>query len=142
MTRNLKALGLALVAVFAMSAIAASAAQATPTLTSEVSPVTLEGTAGGFGSGQVLKAFGGEFECEGSSFHTGLTSTPTAEITVEPSYGPLCRTAAQKLPATVTVNGCTYRFYNLKFISAGDYQATVDIVCPSEKVIEVHIYAT
>jgi len=142
MYRNLKALGLALVAVFAMSAIAASAAQAQPTLTSEVSPVTLTGSGGGYESGEKLHAFGQSVECEGSTFHTALTATPATEIVAEATYGPECRTAVQHLPATVTMNGCTYRFYNLKFVAAGHYDATVDIVCPPEKVIEVHIYAT
>ena len=142
MTSMLKVLGLALVAVFAMSAIAASAAQATPTLTSEVSPVTLTGTGGGYGSGEQFKAFGDPVECESSTFHTALTATPATEIVAEATYGPECRTAAQKLPVTVTPNGCTYRFYNLKFVAAGHYDATVEIKCPAEKVIEVHIYAT
>src|SRR6476646_11783187 len=112
MTSKLKVLGLALVAVFAMSAIAASAAQAEPTLTSEVSPVTLAAKAGGYGSGEVLKVFGEEIECENSAFHMALTLTPEKEITMEPSYGPKCQTtSAQHFPMTVTMNGCTYRFY-------------------------------
>jgi hypothetical protein len=139
---NLKALGLALVAVFAMSAIAASAAQATPTLTSEVSPVTLEATAGGLGSGEKFVAFNESVECEKSTFHTPLTKTPATEFTVEAEYGPECRTGTG-LRATVTMNGCDYVFHNLKFIKATpDYEATVDIKCPAGKVIEVHIYAT
>jgi len=141
MYRNLKALGLALVAVFAMSAMAASAAQATPTLTSEVSPLTGDGSGGGYGSEEQLKAFGETVECEGSKFHTTLTTTPATEVTTEAEYGPECKTGSN-LPVTVTMNGCQYRFYNLKFVKTGHYDATVDIVCPAEKVIEIHIYAT
>jgi hypothetical protein len=141
MTRNLKALGLTLVAVFAMSAIAASAAQAVPTLTSEVSPVTLEASGGGLGSGQQFKVFGSSVECESSHFHSPLTTTPATEITIEPEYGPECRTATG-LEDTVTMNGCDYLFHNLQKVAVGHYNATVDIKCPEGKVIEVHIYAT
>jgi hypothetical protein len=142
MTRNLKALGLALAAVFAMSAIAASAAQATPTLTSETSPVTLTGTGGGLGSGEKLVAFKESVECEKSTYHTALTAASVPEITIEAEYGPECRTGTG-LRATVTMNGCTYLVYDLKFNATGkDYDATVDIICPVGKVIEVHVYAS
>jgi len=86
-------------------------------------------------------AFGSSTECENSTYHTPLTATPATEITLEAEYGPECHTSSG-LPETVTMNGCDYRLHNLKKVASGHYNATVDIVCPEGKVIELHVYAT
>ena len=64
MIRNLKALGLALVAVFAMSAMAASASSAS--VTSD-GPFTLTGTETGGTETNYLEAFGLKTKCPGST---------------------------------------------------------------------------
>ncbi len=140
MIGKLKIMGLALVAVLAMSAVAASGAQAAGKLTSATSPVTLEGSTG-IGSGEKFDAFGASVECETSKYHTPLTATPAERLTVEPQYGPLC-TATGNLRATVTLNGCDFEIYNAIVFTPGHYHVTTDIVCPAGKEIEIHIYGS
>ena len=93
MTRILKALGLALVAVFALSAVAASTASAQQgTLTSD-GPVTLTATETGVGQNW-FEAFAAKIECPGSTFtghkvattpHTPISSGAT-EATLTPIW--------------------------------------------------------
>jgi hypothetical protein len=143
MTRNLKALGLALVAVFAMSAMAASAAQAEGV--SELTPqenkhVIITGEQ--IGKHVFITAAGQELTCETAKFDGTINGNSTT-LTVEPTYSN-CHTTFPKLPATVTMNGCDYLFHGQLTNPANTFKASVDIVCPSpggvESTIEVHIY--
>ena len=158
MIRNLKALGLALVAVLAMSAVAASTASAgvtTGKITSD-GPVTLHGVE----DGTNFFEYPGEadrVECTGSTFtgHSVLTHEQTTagskhqliasgstEVTITPHYNNAHCTAGTHT-ATVTMNGCDYRFYDFTTTAVADqYSYLTDIVCPPNKDIEVHIYFT
>ena len=143
--RNLKALGLALVAAFAMSAMLASAAQAT-------NPGTIFGPQG---STEVLahKLANDKFtinteagtspstlECNTATFtqtSPAFGATGTSEVELTPEYSG-CKTNAGQF-VTVTHNGCTYRFYHLT-TTGGKWGPTVQIKCPAGKQIEVHVY--
>jgi hypothetical protein len=139
MTRNLKALGLALVAVFALSAVAASAASAEGVITSDGS-VTLKGTETGTGQNK-FEAFGATVECPGSTF-TGhkINVTPhelipngANAVTINPTYVNCFEGTS---PLTIDMNGCDFTFHGASLVSAGTYSVLTDIVCPIGKSIE------
>jgi len=159
MIRNLKALGLALAAVFALSAAAASVASAQQgTLTSD-GPVTLTGTETGASANRVTM-FGAFAECPGST-GTGHKYTVESETTAEekaklthhvliPS-GATTYTLTPHLKqanencvlslgwkATTDFNGCDYVTHIGQTTGgvAGTYGGTVDIVCPPGKEID------
>lgn len=155
MIRNLKALGLALVAVFAMSAIVASAASAQGLqgeLTSD-GPVTLVGTEIGAAGENALTAFGGKVEAVGSKL-TGhkynvtphvFIPTPVTTVTLTPDYEQSkCKHTLLGVarPCTITMNGCDYVLHIEKTTEtpADTYGATIDIVCPVGQKIDLDIY--
>lgn len=139
MTRNLKALGLALVAVFAMSVAAASAASAAE-----------------------LTATNGDGEHETGSLHavqnesnkdklglpelatTCSTSTATGEVpggtaselTLIPTYHG-CTTGG--LVTHVSMNGCDYLLHAGESIGEDKYKVTADIKCSEENEITLTV---
>jgi hypothetical protein len=169
MIRNLKALGLALVAVFALSAVVASAAsaQVKPGTLTSTGPVTLIGTqTAPVGEEDVTKknflsAFGGTTTCATAKYtgHKALTLLQTedpetkkhelipndvSEITITPHYG-VCNTKilASNFPTTVDMNGCDYTF-DLKETTPGvdTYTVRATVICPKDKHITITIFAT
>jgi hypothetical protein len=167
MIRNLKALGLALVALFAMSAVAASVASAeTPgVITSDLNKtaVTLKGTdTGGETVVEGEKVFDNSFtvtvlgntiklRCP-ESHYTGHKALTEAETKEEKKHQPLTvgETKITVVPTytnctdgtnviNVAMNGCDYDFYDATTTGgiAGTYGVTVDIVCPEGKKIEI-----
>jgi hypothetical protein len=116
MITKLKALGLALIAVLVMSAVVASAAQATAgTLTAEGKTVTA--TAEQVGEHELVltdhEVGPGQFatlKCKKATFTgtSGVTDGATS-VTVHPHYTE-CTFANQ--PATVTTTGCDYVLKN------------------------------
>lgn len=163
MTRNLKALGLALVAVFAMSAIAASAASAQQgTLTSD-GPVTLTASEKKPEEGGVnkLTAFGAEVTCPGSTYtaHKVLTQAeteagkkhepipvPATTATLTPHYKQTNHNCVATFGwiATIDMNGCDYVIHLGETTGgvAGTYGVTVDVKCPAGKSITVTLFTT
>ena len=161
MIRKLKVLGLALVAVFAMSAMAASAASAQQgVITSEFGEnVTLTAEE----SGVERLTVGSDFvECPGSTFtgHAVLSHEQTttgaehaflengaSEVTVTPHYlqsvnGTANCDATGGTSATVSMNGCDYRFYDFTTDGTGSaYDFLADLVCPPGANVEMRIYA-
>ena len=155
MIRNLKTLGLALVAVFAFSAMAATAASAQQGELTSDGPVTLTiSETGALGSNKLV-AFGNETTCLGSTY-TGhkynvtpheLIPPGATTATITPHYKQLtaegkinCKAAG--LPATVTTNGCDFVFH-VGGAVGGDtttFTVTADVVCPAGKKIEVEAY--
>jgi hypothetical protein len=157
MTRNLKALGLALVAAFAMSAVAASAAQAEAahfTATSPTGAVTFHATNHPTEtSEQEFNVDGGETRC--STF----TATGTAEAT-DPEHPETITESsialhdvtykgmyfagseaceAFGLESETAFNGCEYDFHAGTIVNPGTSEGTVDIVCPSGQQVEIVI---
>jgi len=138
MTRKLKTLGVAFVAVFAMSAVVASAVHAGQ-FTTAVSPAELTGEQVEF-EGSKLHVFTAglrKVSCSKATF-TGTSTTPTKSITVTPVYEE-CLSAT--FPVTVTMNGCDYLF-NEPVAGGGSFTGTVNLECPTEKPVEVHIYTS
>jgi hypothetical protein len=140
MIRNFKALALALVAVFAMSAIAASVASATAgTLTAEGR--TVIGTGEQVGEHELMftdhPLSGGGFattKCKKATFTgtAGVTDGATS-VTVHPEYKE-CTAFGQ--PATITTTGCDYLLH-FGTPTAGGWHVVTDIVCTGNSVIRI-----
>ncbi len=106
MIRNLKVLGLALAAVFAMSAMAAQAAMASGELFhSDEDPTVITGTGTGFHIFETQENV--PVECETTTFTGTQEGKTSKELTVNPTYSN-CFTGG--VPVTVTSNGCHYVF--------------------------------
>jgi len=138
MVGNLKALGLAFVAVLAMSVVAASASQASQYTCSAYAP-----TAPCFGTGsntpgnETLTTPGGTVQCnshytveEAGGSEEGLEG-PKTSVTVTPTYTD-CK-AFGFLNASIDMMGCDYVFHAEAQIAAGRYNNSVDVTCPVGK---------
>lgn len=130
MTLKLKALGLALLAATALSAIGASAASANPLFHIEMEDTTLTG---GQITPNVLTTDLGEMECEvvhydgtqGPFTSTTLTLTPTFEK---------CKIGG--INTTVTMNGCSYVFHLAQ--NTENFEAKMGIECPAGQKFVIH----
>lgn len=149
MIRNLKALGLALVAVFAMGAVMASAASAQGKLTSD-GPVTLDGSQTGAASANQLSAFGSTVQCTTVTY-TGHKSdvTPHALIpsgsssaTINPSYsGCTANTSLGVKPATVDLTSCDFELtIGAATAGGGGWGVTAHLDCDTGDEAHVEIY--
>ena len=142
MTRNLKALGVALAAVFAMSAVAASSAMAVDHFTTPGGIATI---LTGISEDNVFKITSpnAEFQCKTSRYKATVVSQPTV-ATVEPVYegtvgktdtGHCTASIGEKL--TIDMNGCDYDFTGET--TGKDKEktdATASVTCPVGKEIE------
>jgi len=170
MTRNLKALGLALVAVFALGAISASSAMAA---TEPIAHFTSIGGKGKITGSQIKSETSGsekhifkvgslgEITCNKAHFKGTEFTETTTSLTVEPEYAEceMHTFLGQHRPATVTMNGCYYTFTvhekgttheGVTVITPGGVEnknatvhtwtGDVHILCPPEKSIEIHVY--
>lgn len=150
MIRNIKALGLALVAIFAMSAVVASAASAQQGELTSDGPVKLDITELA-GKENSLSAFGGVTTCTGSVL-TGfkynvtpheLIASGSTTATIIPDYNQAtCKVVegGTTHKATVTMNGCDYVLHIGTTVS-GKFPLTADVVCPVGQKISVDVYA-
>ncbi len=152
MIRNLKALGLALVAVFAMSALAASAAQAVTT----DGEFTSDGkvTVTGHGTESLTFEAGQKLTCTGH--HTVMPENQTPWNFFNPGAGLttltdqahysncVAQVGAQTLPATVTTNECDFLLHigeTTAPLNTGTYTVTPTVKCKNQgETIEVHVY--
>lgn len=139
MIRNLKALGLAMVAAFALGAVGATVAQA---IVADVGAggQTITGT--GISVGEhpdhsFTLSSGRSFKCNTVLFE-GTITDGAEEVIVTPTHSN-CFSKPKILvnPVTVTHNGCSFRFYGNALNNV-----TVDLVCPEGKEMEVHLYAS
>ncbi len=130
MIRNFKALGLALIAVFALSAVAASAASASGELFhSSAKPTSIVAKSE---SNQVFVATA-TITCTGGEF-TGTASESTqSSLTVHPVYTG-CESSLGGNPSTVTTEGCNYIFQSE--VPAGGH-AKIEIECEAGKFITI-----
>jgi hypothetical protein len=136
MIRNFKALGLAVVAMLAMSAIVASAAQAEATTAKFTAqdgtyPESFSGT--NTAGNEVFTTEGGSVECD-SSF-SGSAAAASQTVEAHPVYTN-CK-AFGFLNATVTTTGCNYLFHITTKLALHKYQAHVDVVCTGGAVITI-----
>lgn len=141
MTRNLKALGLALIAVFAMCAVVASAAQAqatTPVLTTENGEeVTIKGTQGT----TILKLTRNtrNVSCGVANLH-GVANNGAETIDLTPEYKE-CTTNLGG-PATITTVGCFFRFHLTADAKEPEdtWTAHAGLHCEKGKHVVIHAY--
>jgi hypothetical protein len=148
MTHRLKALGLALVAVFAMSAVAASAASAAgvfETSTGSSATITGEQISGTVTEKTVTKheftTTVGTVKCSIAKFH-GVMSSPSTELTLTPTYEECL--IAGNIPATVDMNGCDYKFTAGETVggSSDVIEVSVHVECPPSAEIVVTVVGT
>ena len=125
MTRNLKVLGLAFVAVLAMSAVVANAASAANFVASKY-PATFTGS--NTKGTEKFHTEAGDVECD--SHFEGTESGASSTATAHPTYTN-CE-AFLGLSATVDTTGCNYVFHLTSTTAA-----TTDVECAEGKVITV-----
>jgi hypothetical protein len=131
--KKIKASVLAFVAVLAMGAVMASAAQA-GNLTSASYPVILTGnqvTTNQFSIGGGVRVV----SCTTATFGGTITGS-TASVTLEPAYSG-CTAQPSSLPSTVTMNGCDYTVSN-----PSGSALTAGVMCPTGKSISIVIKET
>lgn len=134
MTRNLKALGLALIAVFAMSAMAATAASAQEGELTTNGGVTATGTQSGT---HKFVANGNEVTCATTKFHASIANGDKT-ATVTPTYENCHIIFLFTFNATVTTTGCDYHLSDLT-TGGPEYTAKVGIQCEAGKSIKVDV---
>jgi hypothetical protein len=127
MIRNLKFLGLALVAALAMSSVAVSMASA-DVITSESGGVT--SVSGSQEGTDAFKVHGGQVNCTTVTY-TGSFSSGASSALVTPHYT-TCTFAG--LAATIAMNGCQYR---VNVTGGTSTEGSVDIVCTGSNEITV-----
>ena len=128
MTNNLKALGLALAAAFAMSAVAAPVAQAEVLLTGEQ-------IAHGGNTKHTLTTSGGDVVSCSTPTLPGTIDEKQEAVTITPVYaGCVAKIGASELPATITMNGCDYLFEAGEEDKARHFAGGMaDLACPESK---------
>lgn len=133
MTRNLKALGLALIAAFAMSAIGASSAAASfPLFHSEAEDTVLTGSQGQIVA-NILTTDLGELKCKDVKFIGTMPVFTTSTMTLQPKYEQ-CKLGEEN--AVVTENSCAFVFHLGE--STEPIEAQMDIECVDGDQIVVH----
>lgn len=149
MIRNLKILGLALVAVLATSAVAASGAQA------QKGKITVEGggnnTATLVGAQEgvhVFKANGNEVTCGTATFHAAAKHEDET-VKASATYSNCHIIALFTFSAEVKMNGCEYHFSDFTTEDEQgntdptgnhtNFTGTTKLICPAGKAIEVKV---
>lgn len=139
MIRNFKALGLALVAVLALSTVGASGAQA-QLRTTTTGPTWLT-----FDSiGTHVTTFGSvSVPCTSVAGHATVVNNQTEVTATNISYSG-CTSSLPGTVATVTMNGCDYKFHGGvtdPINSEHGIEGEMDLVCPGGGPV-IHIYAS
>ena len=126
--RNFKALGLALVAVFAMSAVVASSASATA-FTAASYPQHLAGE--DTGAADKFTVSGNELSCTNETFTSQITAQTTQLQLIPEAVD--CKTEGSAFNnVTGTDNGCTFTF---------DAHGHSVVDCPVNQKMEIHHYS-
>jgi hypothetical protein len=136
MIRNLKALGLALVAVLAMSSLVASAASANPFWFKSDGAVGSTTTLTGSQIGQdVFEVDGGKITCSTATYSGSQVGNTATTITINPTYAGCI--AFGTFPATVTMNSCRYVFHTDTKTAGTQYDVITTIECNGTDEITV-----
>ena len=132
MIRNLKALGLAFVAVLALGAVAASGAQAEKPahFTAEAGTTTIKGTGETAISHQVFTTTAGKVECEGHFTNRGAFNLTDTQLTMNAEYTG-CTPFFGAEPK-VSMGSCHYTFTAGTYGPAGTSVGSVHLVCANE----------
>lgn len=126
--RNLKLLGAFALATLAVNVSAANAAEGTAV----VFPGTNSYTALQTGSGHTLALVGGRVLSCSTATLSGSINNGDKSITATPSYsGCSVKVGLSTLPATVNMDGCTYKFTDLTTTASNTYRADTAINCPA-----------
>jgi hypothetical protein len=129
--RKVKALGLGLLALFAASAVMASAAQA-GTFTAGNYPATMTGQNVGLHKFTTLL---GVMEC-GVKFH-GTLAAASEDLTLAPDYGTSCE--LEGLQVHVKNNGCDYLFHAGETAVMDQVKGSMGVKCPAGNKIDFEI---
>jgi hypothetical protein len=134
MIRNFKALGLALVAVFAMSAVVASAAQANQFSSAGNVSVAISAAQS---TTHKFTVDGSSVTCTTATFaSTGEVSSPSKTVKVHPTYSGC--TAFGFVGATVTTTGCDYILaVGTKITENVSYNGSIELTCETGKKITI-----
>lgn len=133
MTRNLKVLGLALVAMFAMSVVVASAASAAVFKNPEGKSAKIEASQIGT---HVFSVEGSNVECENATFTSeGEVASGTTVVRVTPVYTG-CK-AFGFLNATITTTGCHYDIHMTTETSSVTFDGHIAVVCTGANKITI-----
>jgi hypothetical protein len=128
MTRNLKVLGLALMAAFALSAVGASTASAaTELFHSEVEPTILEGAQIG---ADKITTTAGVLTCTSVVLKGTMTQKTVSDLTLHLELSGCTLSGAEFVSATVNTTGCNYTF-----TQPNSKSGVVDNVCEAGKNI-------
>jgi hypothetical protein len=135
MTQNFKTLGLALVALLAMSAVIASAAQAVPEppeFQAATYPAKVTGAGPGAGIANAFTITTGAAKnistiCKKNKFEGELTGASTT-LTVKPTYEE-CKLGG--LAAIIDMNTCDFVFHTVK--ASNPPTASAEVKCTKEK---------
>jgi hypothetical protein len=137
MTRKPKALGIALVAVFAMSAVVASAASAKE-IHSGASPTYIHGLQTSFNIFELTNE--APTECVSTTYEAGYPGTTASSLFMTPTYAN-CKSFGQK--STIDMNGCDYLFATPVIGADSDhYTSSVKILCPTAGGVKQKIEIT
>lgn len=140
MSLKLKALGLGVLAMLAVSGFATMNAGASGTghFVSDVDHTIIVGTEGP-GTNHRLHLTGdlggAPIGCNVANYHGTATSKTVTSLTIEPTYSGCSTTESSAV--TVTPNGCTYTFTVTENTEPNTEQ-DVHLSCPSGKAIEIH----
>ena len=126
MTRNLRILGLALIAAFAMSAMVASVASATSFWFKSANSWTVL-TGSQIGSDQ-FTTNSGTVACSTTSYTGSQSGTTATTVSLVPTYSG-CEISGVSL--TIHTNGCVYELHTHTKTSATQHTVTTTIVCPT-----------
>lgn len=143
MNHKLRTLGAALVAVLAVGAVVVSSASAAGAFTAEAGKTVTGTQINGMITGKAvfkheLATAGGTLKCD-VTFHGVSGADVSPELTLTPTYSN-CVTSGVIL-MQVTMNGCHYLLTAGNTVVPTDQNtitATIDIVCPSGNVIDIH----
>jgi hypothetical protein len=132
MNHKLKSLGLALVAVLAMSAVVASAAQAVPQFTASAYPATVTGS--NTKGAETFTIDGSSIQCD-SHFVSHSLNASSSTLIITPTYSG-CE-AYGFLNAAFNTGGCAYAFHATEQAAAGVYRHHTGIGCPTGKSMKI-----
>jgi hypothetical protein len=152
MIQKLKALGLALIAVFAIGAVAASAASAAAEFTAETVPATITGeqTAGTITSKEVTKheftTNLGVVKCSPATFDGEQTVAASTELKLLPTYGNTTAgtgcTTAGIAGLIVHFHECYYTLTAKETLTASSINMETHLVCPHNATTGEHVEIT
>jgi hypothetical protein len=139
MKRKIKALGLALVAVLAIGAVAAQGAWANaPKFAAGGYPAHITAEADPSAPAQTLTTSIGEVTCSELS-GTATLEGQSSELLGEHIEYDGCQLTEGEVPATVAMNGCHYVFEVQATVSETTSTGSVDIECTTKKPILIDV---